>query len=226
MLGVTGSLHNRLDDHMTFVTIPFRYFFVCRFGECYTVISAFSRKYYDYFPIQKGETVVDVGAHVGTFAIRVAKKVGKSGHIIAIEPEPVTYSILDKNIRFNKLTNVFALNYACDIKSGYTKLFNNGYTGSSICFPSSRYIEVKTINLTKLMTTLRIKRIDYLKINAEGAELKILNGLSCWEKVSKVAIAAHHYAEEAEEIQNFLRRVGFKTLIVHLKNNTLVYAKR
>ncbi len=80
--------------------------------------------------------------------------------------------------------------------------------------------------ISELMASLKIEHIDYLKINAEGAELNILKRLSCWEKVSKVAIAAHHYAEEAEEIQNFLRRVGFKTLIVHLKNNTLVYAKR
>jgi FkbM family methyltransferase len=169
---------------------------------------------------------VDIGAHIGTFAIRAAKKVSKGGRVIAIEPEPITYEILIKNISLNKLSNVLALNYACDIKSGSTKLFTHGYTGSSICFPSRRFVEVKAISLSKLVISLKIKRIDYLKINAEGAELSILKGMSCWEKVSKVVIASHHYAEEAEEIQSFLRRVGFKTLIVQLRDNTLVYAKR
>lgn len=224
------KLYSLLDklfsDRLVLMIIPFRYLFTCRFSECYVVISAFSRRYYDIVRVRKGETVVDIGAHIGTFTIRAAKKVGNKGRVIALEPEPSAWRILITNIQLNRLSNIFTLNCACDIKSGIVKLFIHEYTGSSIVFPSNKFIEAKAINLDGLVKLLKLSKIDYLKINAEGAELRILKGMSQWWKVQKVIVAAHHYDNEASEISQFLRKLGFKVQVVRLKGNTLVYAIR
>jgi len=74
--------------------IPFSYLFMCRFGDCHTVLSSFSRRYYDFIRPHRGMFVVDIGAHIGTFTVRYGKKLKKSGVVISIEPEPNNYELL------------------------------------------------------------------------------------------------------------------------------------
>ena len=49
------------------------------------------------------------GARIGTFAINAARSIGNNGKVIAIEPEPVNFSYLLKNIETNGLQNIIAV---------------------------------------------------------------------------------------------------------------------
>ena len=69
-----------------------------------------------YFVPEEGDIVVDVGAHIGLYTIIASKRVGLSGKVFSIEPDPVNFEILGKNIRINHLENVVALNYALILK--------------------------------------------------------------------------------------------------------------
>jgi hypothetical protein len=69
-----------------------------------------------------GDIVVDVGASIGAFCIRSSLIVGEKGKVIAIEPEPNSFKILDTNIKANKLSNVLCLNLALSNKEGYENL--------------------------------------------------------------------------------------------------------
>lgn len=82
--GLSKLVSSLFSHELVLYPIPFRYIFLYRFGECYVVDSAFSRRYYDGFKLGKGMIVVDIGAHIGTFTIRVAKRVGKGGLVIAM----------------------------------------------------------------------------------------------------------------------------------------------
>ena len=62
--------------------------------------------------VKSGDIIVDVGANIGYYTVLFADKVGKKGKIIAIEPDPINFEILQKNIKENKLFNVVAVQAA------------------------------------------------------------------------------------------------------------------
>lgn len=76
---------------------------------------------YDRFYCPRNDDVViDVGAHVGLFTLKVAKKVKK---VVAIEPHPLNYRFLIANITLNGLKNVIPLKLALSSYSGKAKLY-------------------------------------------------------------------------------------------------------
>jgi len=122
-------------------------------------------------------TVVDVGANVGWFTLIASKKVGFQGTVVAIEPEPKNFSLLCKNIRDNKLTNVIPLRIALSDKDNHEQLaISSSPAGHSIMSNSNRKMIVKARKLDSLLKELNIKKINLLKIDVEDAELKVLKG--------------------------------------------------
>ena len=57
----------------------------------------------------KGDTVVDVGAYLGRYALTSSNLVGENGKVVAIEGDPSHYKMLDKNLKLNKVSNVTAI---------------------------------------------------------------------------------------------------------------------
>ncbi len=64
------------------------------------------------FSPKKGDTVIDVGAAFGFYTIMASKTVGQQGRVVAIEAQPDSFDMLNKNIKLNKLANIQTLNYA------------------------------------------------------------------------------------------------------------------
>ncbi|MEM3680040.1 MAG: FkbM family methyltransferase [Metallosphaera sp.] len=145
------------------------------------VISAFTRRYYDiiedFCPIcGKEPVVVDIGAHIGTFTVRWAKKLGRiRGLLISVEPEPTNYALLRMNLLLNRIKNVITVPAAINSSTGEGKLYLHGLTGHSLVLQSSTFIRVRKYTLDDLMEKLGVKA-SLIKINAEGSELQILMG--------------------------------------------------
>src|SRR5438876_3842689 len=55
------------------------------------------------FQVAAGDVVVDVGAHIGRYALRAASKASK---VIAVEPDPSNFRLLERNVRLNGFSNV------------------------------------------------------------------------------------------------------------------------
>jgi len=174
---------------------------------------------YFYETIKKGMNVVDVGSQMGMYTILAAEKVGESGRIITIEPEPENYKQLLKNIKLNDFRNVIPLNIALTDHEGFEKLYISSSPGShSLIFHEDKnsYISIPTTTIDKLIEELNIKKIDIIKIDAEGAEIPILKGAEKTLKANpniKLIIAAEHYPLQAKEVCSFLNKKGFKTKI-------------
>ena len=75
----------------------------------------------EHFHTKEGDIVVDVGAHIGRYTIISSKRIGQSGKVIAIEPHPSNFEMLNRNIKLNGLTNVIPLNYAVNSKETKNK---------------------------------------------------------------------------------------------------------
>ena len=79
-------------------------------------------KWFDYFPIKPGEFVVDLGACVGETMLPFARKVGKKGLVIALEPDIANFRVLHNMIIRYQLTNTIALLAGIGKKTGRTQL--------------------------------------------------------------------------------------------------------
>lgn len=164
--------------------------------------------------LRKGMNVVDIGAHIGVYTILAAEKVGKNGKVIAIEPEPKNYEQLVKNIKLNNFKNVIPKNIALSNHENVEKLYLDFYTTSHslIKKENNPYMKVRVTTLDNLLEEIGLDKVDFLKIDTEGVELKILKGAEKTLKKNpkiKMAIAGYHYPKEKEEILQYLTKLNF-----------------
>lgn len=179
--------------------------------------------YNRFFTPQPGNVVVDAGAHIGVYTLKAAKEVGNRGRVIAIEPEDENYKLLIKNIRINKHQNVTPVKVALSNFEGKAKLFlkarsrSHSLIGKTWVTPIVDVTETAVTTLDKLLDRLDIKKVDILKINVEGAELKVLKGSIEFlsnKRISKIVATPHlPYKQEAHKINRYLKGFGYKTKI-------------
>jgi FkbM family methyltransferase len=172
--------------------------------------------------LKKGMNVIDIGAHIGTYSILAAEKVGPAGKVVSVEPEPRNYEQLKKNIELNKFKNVITKNMALSDHEGLEKLYLNidNSGGHSLTFQKDKnsYINVTVKTLDNLIEELNLKKIDIIKIDAEGSEIPILKGAEKTLKNNpdmKIIVAAEHYPSQAEEVREFLNSVGLEARIYY-----------
>ena len=164
-----------------------------------------------YFKPREGEVVIDVGAHVGKYALYSARLVGESGVVIAIEPHPENYQALTGNIELNGFKNVIALNvaaYNCNGKKlPLIGSIDQEYTVKAVVEEGCVLAETKKID--SILEELDIQKVDYVKIDVEGAELEVLEGMEkCIKDNSSLKILVEERREYEKNIKKILE--GFK----------------
>lgn len=126
-----------------------------------------------------GNVFVDIGANVGVFTVKAAKEVGEGGLVIAIEPFIETAFRLTSNVQANGYSNVRVRIVCIGQSTQEARLhLNHGKPNSfsMVANGHSESISVLCVSLDDLCRWEQIDRLDYLKIDAEGAEAKILEG--------------------------------------------------
>jgi FkbM family methyltransferase len=132
--------------------------------------------------LQPGMTVIDVGANVGVYTFSAAHRVGKTGKVIAIEPFSGCVSCLQETCRINQLEWVEVHGAAASDRPGKLRLsiheaseLNEVLADDEI--PKTGKIEeVPCITLDSLIEEEHLTQVDWLKIDAEGHEMKVLEG--------------------------------------------------
>ena len=124
--------------------------------------------------IGENDTVIDIGANIGIYAIPLAKRVKK---VIAVEPHPKTFEMLEKSIRLNNLKNIIPIKKAIS-NTGKKVLFNLSVRPMESGIASSNEmdstIEVDSIDLDSMLSTEN--KVNWLIIDVEGLELSVLSG--------------------------------------------------
>lgn len=132
--------------------------------------------------LRPGDIFVDVGANIGYFTLLASRLVGRDGKVIAVEASPNIFARLSDNLRRNHATNVAATNIAVSDRVGTTQLFlgsdsNIGQTGT-VATPGSRYeCDIATTPLDALLDGIDIARVRFVKVDVEGAEWSVLQGM-------------------------------------------------
>jgi FkbM family methyltransferase len=184
--------------------------------------------------LKGGDTFIDVGAYIGYYSILARIIVGESGKVVSFEPNPESYEILRRNIELNRYANVVAENVALSDEEGTLKLFIGRATkDSSSLFlaeevDEERYVTVKVTTLDNYCQSHGIAP-NFVKIDAEGAEYKILKG---FEKTinayhPKLVIEIHPKHLERQGVSlctlfEFLKSKGYEVLLVREEGIELI----
>jgi FkbM family methyltransferase len=130
-----------------------------------------------------GMTVLDVGANWGYFTLLASGLVGPVGRVVALEPDPRMFRLLERNIALNGFSQTRPLPLAAAERSGTAGL--QGYMDGTANRGVSRLrggdvpglLEVRAVTLDDVRAGERLERVDLLKIDVEGYEDGVLQGM-------------------------------------------------
>ncbi len=185
----------------------------------------------DYIP-RSGWVVIDAGAYVGIYTLWASKLVGDGGFVMAFEPNPLAYAWLIRNIEVNNARNVRALPYALGDEITYATLHVAGENieASSLIpnhitnNPSGNYTIINTfkvpvitlnfvIDRSGLFIGRDIDRINLVKIDVEGYEMKVLRGsekLLGRGLIERFVIEVHKDQVRTIDVINYLSDYGYR----------------
>jgi len=136
--------------------------------------------------LTEGDTAVDIGAHYGVYSILMAAKCGQTGHVVAFEPDPYACEVLVKNLSLNPgIKRPVIEACACSDSTGEATLFSRrGNAQSSLARSAvefspahkSEEFRVPLVTLDSYLLEHNLPEPRWVKIDAEGAEIRILKG--------------------------------------------------
>jgi FkbM family methyltransferase len=183
--------------------------------------------------LQPGMTVVDAGAHHGLYTLLASKRVGRAGRVIACEPSPRERRRLQRHLHINRCKNVSV--EACALGEEHREANLFLVEGREDWCNSLRAPEVEARTVTvrvqvervdDVMEKLGVGRVDFIKLDVEGAELSFLRGAERILQVSRPVILAEvqdlrtrPWGYAAREIIEFLARVGYRWFALTANGN-------
>jgi len=194
IIDVNGVMFRPIDSESVFILQP-----------------EFEEWMWSYLRVSKGGVFIDVGAHIGKYTIPMAKAIGDSGLVIAVEPHLGNYKLLVENIRLNSVRNVIALNIAAWSEERWMKPFIGDIHGHhSLVYDFGRgFVLVRARPLDNVLEELGINRVDCIKVDVEGAELEVFKGLRRTLKRFKPIVVAEIRDEYLSEVKDLSQKLGY-----------------
>ena len=149
------------------------------------------------FEIGPRDVVVDIGAQIGAFSV-FAAQAAASGRVIAFEPAPANFELLQHNIELNSLPNVETLPRAVSGVAGERELRLSQNTGGHSFHAVEKaapiaVIRVAAVTLADVARERELPQIDFLKMDCEGEEYGIIEGCpdELLRRIRRLAMEVH-----------------------------------
>ena len=198
-------------------------------------------RYFKYFPstyeaenfefltnsCKPGAVIIDIGAHIGLFSVIASQITGAAGKVYAFEPAPSTYELLQKTLAINHNESVIeTFQKAVGRETGKITFFvsdgqaDNG--NSLVNYKDDRPlhgIDVEVTSVDAFIKEKKINRLDFIKIDVEGAEYDTLRGAAeTLQNLRPVCIVAIHpepikaKGDRLEDIYDFIISRQYKIM--------------
>jgi len=209
--------------------------------QCEEVVMIYNETMVNQEYFQKGlsvlgaRCVIDIGANVGIFTMAVKLKAPKAT-VYAFEPIPDTFQILEQNVRLLGCSDIHLYNVAIGSQDHVEQAFTffPNMPGNSTAIPAlkdeqkqvtdqifgkelsdflmqpeTRIVQVRT--LSSVIREQGITSVDFLKVDVEGGEISVLEGIEemHWPIFKQVAVETHN-AQLREQVSEILVQHGFE----------------
>lgn len=180
------------------------------------------------YKVELNDVVFSLGAGEGEEIEYLSERVGPNGKVFAIEADLNIFNKLQQNISQYKNKNVIALNIAVVDFIGSAYVVDTGGIANYITLNEDEgYISTQCTTMDQIVADYGIDKIDYIKVNIEGAEVPFLKGFKeSYSIVKKWCISCHDFTgvedqKTFEFVTNF-----FKERDVNWRNYDSEYAYR
>ena len=161
--------------------------------------------------VARGDWVIDVGANVGNYALRLSELAGETGRVIALEPIPETMSLLAANMLLSPFRNLTLLNVAASdqalvapmVLPTFSSGLPNYYRAQIVAGTRGQAYGVLTMPIDALGLT---ERVSFVKIDAEGHEAAVLRGMMGLIERSRPALLIE---TDDSAVAGFLSNYGY-----------------
>jgi FkbM family methyltransferase len=178
--------------------------------------------------LSKGMRVIDIGAHVGLLSVVMGQKVKPNGKVYSFEPTPSTFKLLKKTIAINGLSDIVKPNkMAVADKKGETFFYitdieahnSNSLSDNKRDYGNEHKIDVDLVSVDEYTQSESITKVDFIKIDAEGAEYSVLKGCAATIRRDKpkMILALHpasiiNFGNSLGEIWDYLQSFGYTVI--------------
>ncbi|MCM8536214.1 MAG: FkbM family methyltransferase [Lentisphaeraceae bacterium] len=161
--------------------------------------------------IKPGDTVIDLGANIGTHSIAFANFVGTTGKVIAFEPQRIIYQCLSANIALNSLMNVWAHPYGVSDEPSLIRMPQVDYTseqnfGSISLRETGNGEEVPIVRLDDFCQ----ESCSLIKMDVEGMEIAALKGAErLINKYKPILYTENNNNDRSAELIKYIESLGY-----------------
>jgi FkbM family methyltransferase len=178
--------------------------------------------WFAHYQPKPGDVILDVGAGRGEDIFAFSRETGASGRVLAIEAHPVSYQVLAQFCRLNRLSNTTPMHVAIMDRPGTVTIDDEDLWEANTVSSTStgNGASVPATTLDRLCSEQGIARIDFLKMNIEGAEIFALQGMnSMISNVRSICVCCHDFRADRghgeqyrtrECVWKFLTENGFE----------------
>ncbi|QXJ34875.1 FkbM family methyltransferase [Saccharolobus shibatae] len=164
---------------------------------------------WDFLKVKKNDIVLDAGAFIGDFTVKVAKK---AKEVVAVEPLPWAFKLLKKNVELNNLKNVVLVNKALYSVDGMKVKIKDSGVSSSITEEGETEVETITID--------SLGKFNVVKMDIEGTEGELIKESVRWLDYVRMIAVELHGERNLNLIPKILRERGF--IVREMTKNDLI----
>lgn len=178
--------------------------------------------------VKAGMIVLEAGANTGTETLLLSKLVGTKGKVYAFEPVPFIFNKLDKNISVNGLQNVVHEQLAIGESEQEISFFvaDENYTNQGLSSKKAgvhsklqKKITVNQVTIDNYLERMGVERLDFIKMDIQGAEFDLLKGAEKTFKKfhPKIFLEAYDNWSPLKEILDWFETMEYDVFV--LSNN-------
>jgi FkbM family methyltransferase len=187
--------------------------------------------YQHFYHVKANDIVLDAGANCGHLSIFFSKLVGKGGLVYAFEPDSINIERITKNIKLNAslADNIKIEELLLWDENKTIDFYEAGTVGSSAVWipDSDKCVPKEAVRIDDWVLKNNIKKLDFIKMDIEGAEIEALDG--CVQTIENLkpnfAIASYHIVNgEATyiKVEAFFKKMNYPYQTVRFRKNEII----
>ncbi len=188
------------------------------------------QRYERFYKVAEGNIVIDAGANEGVLSLIYSKKVKKSGKVFSFEPDSINLKRFRANVKLNEnVSNIYVLEKALWNITDEIYFYEAGNVASSV-FPGKEKMKQKSISsitIDDFVHSRNIEKLDFVKMDIEGAEIEALKGAvnSLAKFRPHLAIASYHFVEGEytyKALETFFKKINYPFKTVFYEDGEII----